>query len=83
MSAVGSKALNGIEEFIEGSHTFQVEHQTKVIANGLAILIYPANSESAEWTGKDTSPDGKSVSHGYRVQVYKATVRFQPGEAAS
>lgn len=77
MPDIGAAALQGIEEQIEEKHTFEVDNQTRVIANGLAIWIFEPGSDNSEWYGTDTTPDGKPVSKGYKVTVWKAKVKFK------
>ena len=77
MSETGVDALGGKNERISGFHTFTVEDQTRVIANGMMIMIYGKGQAQARWHGKETGAEGQIVSEGERVQVYNADVEFK------
>lgn len=81
MEAVrGSKAFNGIDEYV-WNHTFVITTEQLVVGKGVLIMIFDPLA-ILKWSGKDTreknSPGqpGKPVSPGDNVVVYDATVRF-------
>ncbi|KAK0639586.1 hypothetical protein B0T16DRAFT_423451 [Cercophora newfieldiana] len=73
----GADALNGTKVHITGEHTFTVEDQKKVIANGMLIMIFGQGQDQTRWYGKDTGAEGQTVSEGDRVRVYNADVEFR------
>lgn len=76
----GSKAVNGIDEYI-WNHTFVITTERLVVGKGVLIMVFDSLA-MVKWQGKDTSEGnargkpGKSVSPGDNVVVYDATVRF-------
>lgn len=76
----GSKAFNGIDEYV-WNHTFVITTQRLVVGKGVLIMIFDPLAVE-KWSGKDTKEGntpgkpGKSVSPGDNVVVYDATVRF-------
>lgn len=76
MSAVGENALNGIEENIEGEHTFIVDLQRLVIAEGMMVMVWEPGKTLAFFHKKSTGQEGVRVSKGYKVRVYNAKVVF-------
>ena len=71
----GEDALNGVSERIEGSHTFIVTDQKKVVASGVVIMIFAPGESVAMWYGNDTG-GGIDVSEGYQVRVLNVTIYF-------
>ncbi|OAA50866.1 hypothetical protein BBO_00813 [Beauveria brongniartii RCEF 3172] len=78
--APGSKAFNGIDEYV-WNHTFVITTERLVIGRGVLIMVFDPLS-IVKWSGKDTSEgnspgqDGQPLSPGDSVVVYDATVRF-------
>ena len=77
MTEIGENALNGIDEYIEGPHTFTVTVQEKVRAAGMMVQIKRAGRSDAEKPAKSTGPAGWSVTKGDQVLVYKANTKFE------
>ncbi|OAA56792.1 hypothetical protein ISF_07308 [Cordyceps fumosorosea ARSEF 2679] len=77
---IGSKAFNGIDEYV-WNHTFIVTTERLVVGRGVLIMLFDPLA-ALQWSGKDTSEGnapgspGKSLSPGDNVVVYDATVRF-------
>lgn len=77
MTEIGENALNGIEEYIEGPHTFTVTVQEKVRADGMMVQIKRAGKSFPEKPAKRTGQAGWSVKKGDEVLVYRANTRFE------
>lgn len=74
MPEVGSNALKGIEEYIEGHHSFKVTTQSKVKADRMYIAITRARESTVKKVAKSTGRDRWNVSKEDNINVYNAHV---------
>lgn len=76
MLDISVDTLSGKKEHIVGWYIFIVRDQSKIIAEGLMIMIYLVDSETSRWHGKSTGAEGRLVIKGEWVQVYNVDIEF-------
>ncbi|PTB63684.1 hypothetical protein BBK36DRAFT_1143399 [Trichoderma citrinoviride] len=76
-SEAAAAVLRGQRRHFEGWHEFHVKDQTRLVAEGREIHIYPESGRNSFWIDDGTGPGGEPLDPGDRVRVYNAIVEFR------